>query len=129
MDLNIEGTKSSPTIRFNGERQLLEIRGESYPENAAEFYTPVLSWIEAYLTSSASQPVTVNLEIIYANSSSTKVLMDIFAMLDEAAGQDKQITVNWFYDPENENARDAGEEFQEDLKSVIFNLVEMEATP
>ncbi len=125
--LHIEGTRSSPIIHFDCDKHLLEIKGESYPENSAEFYAPVLVWLEEYLASTADQPMTANLEIIYANSSSTKVLMDIFDMLDEAANHGKQITVNWFYDPENENALEAGEDFEEDVESVIFNLVELES--
>lgn len=124
-NLNIEAGKSSPSVRFDCEKHLLEIRGESFPENTAEFYAPVLSWIEEYLQSEPDQPVTVNLEIIYANSSSTKVLMDMLTRFDEGAGQGIPITVNWQYDAENENALESGETFQEVLESLRFNLVEI----
>lgn len=123
-NLIIEATKYTPEIRFQADQHLLEIKGETYPENTAEFYAPVFAWLETYLSQLADQPVTVNLEINYFNSSSSKVLMDMFDKF-EAAGKDgKQITLNWVYDRDNESALEYGEEFQEDLEVLQLNLVE-----
>ncbi len=40
--LRIEATKSSPMIEFNAEMRCMQITGESYPEDAAKFYNPVI---------------------------------------------------------------------------------------
>ncbi len=40
-NLRIEPTKYTPEIIFDAETNLLEIKGETYPENTAEFYAPV----------------------------------------------------------------------------------------
>ncbi len=122
-NLSLEQTKLSPKIHFDAAHNVLELRGESYPENTAEFYSPVLSWLETYLEQLEAQAVTVNMEIIYFNSSSSKVLMDFFDMLDEAAEDGKNLTVNWYYDEENESALETGEKFQEDLETLTFNVV------
>lgn len=122
-NLYIKETKSSPEIHFDSAHNVLELRGESYPENTAEFYTPVLTWLEEYLEQLDDQAVTVNMEIIYFNSSSSKVLMDFFDILDQAVEDGKNITVNWFYDKENESALEAGEEFKEDLEALPFHVV------
>jgi hypothetical protein len=125
-NLHIAATKSSPEIHFDCEQRILEIKGESYPENTAAFYAPVLSWIEVYLDSLKQQDVRVNMEIIYSNSSSSKVLMDFLELLDEAASKGNSITVNWIYHVENEGALEAGEEFREDLESLTFHFVQKE---
>ena len=122
-NLRIEATTSSPIVDFNSTTHTLEITGESYPENTAEFYDPVLSWLEEYLEEIGDETVTINLDIPYFNSSSSKVLMDFFDLLDEAADEEKHITVNWMYDDEDDSTLEAGEEFQEDLETLTFNFV------
>lgn len=122
--LEITATKSSPEISFNAENNILSLVGESYPENTAQFYEPVFEWLEAYLDELNDQQVTFNMELIYFNSSSSKALMDIFDILEEASDDGKNITLNWIYDEENDAALEYGEEFAEDIETLTFNLVE-----
>ena len=122
--LKIDGTKSSPKIELNFETNLHTIQGESYPENTIEFYTPILNWLKEYIENLNCQAV-FNFEIIYFNSSSSKVLMDIFDMFEEAWEEEKKdIIINWIYDEDNDAALEYGEEFAEDLEFVTFKLVE-----
>ena len=123
-NLIIEATKYTPGIFFDCRRNILEIRGKSYPENAGEFYSPVFSWLDEYLENSGDQETTVNIEFVYFNSSSSKVLLDLFDKLDEAAGNGKSVTVNWIYAEDDEDALEFGEDFQEDVKYIRFNLVQ-----
>jgi hypothetical protein len=122
-ELIIEPTKSSPRIHFDPASNVLEMVGESYPENASKFYAPVFEWLTSYLAGLGEEPVTMNLTISYFNSSSSKALMNLFDMLDEACRVGRRITVNWRFDPENETALECGEEFKEDVCDLPFNLV------
>ncbi|MDM8522904.1 DUF1987 domain-containing protein [Desulfococcaceae bacterium HSG8] len=122
--LMIEATKYTPEISFDCNNHVLDIKGKSYPENTSVFYQPIFEWLEEYLSSDETQEVTVNMELIYFNSSSSKVLMDFCDRLDEAAEDGKKVTANWFYEEDDEDALEFGEEFQEELESVTFNLVE-----
>jgi hypothetical protein len=126
-NLKIKATKYSPEIVFDCENAQLEIRGESYPENIAEFYAPVFAWIEKYLEQLDDREVTVNMELIYFNSSSSKIFLDFFELLDEAAKNDKKITVNWIFEADDDDTREFGEEFQEDFESLNFNLVQKDS--
>jgi len=92
--LHITETLNSPEISFDCEKHILEIKGKSFPENTAKFYGPVFSWIEEYLEFIQNQKVIINIELIYFNSSSSKVLMDLFDMMDAAADKGKQIVCN-----------------------------------
>ncbi len=123
-NLLIEATKYTPEISFNAETNILDLKGETYPENTAEFYAPVFKWLEEYLQQLGGQEVTVNMEIVYFNSSSSKVLMDLFDRFEEAINEGKKITINWIYDKEDDSALEYGEEFQEDLEVLQLNLVE-----
>jgi hypothetical protein len=125
-NLVLEATHSSPYLNFDRDAGLLEIKGKSYPENAAKFYGPVLEWLRNYLASIDTLTVTVvNIEIIYLNSSSSKAFLNLFEVLEAAAQAGKKVIVNWRYHGENETALECGEEFAEDLEAVTFNLVEI----
>ncbi|MFW6314751.1 MAG: DUF1987 domain-containing protein, partial [Desulfohalobiaceae bacterium] len=80
-----EQSKSTPWIHFDPQEHHLQIKGESYPENSAKFYTPMLDWLESYLSSLSQDKVQVDIELIYFNSSSSKVFMNFFDRLEEAA--------------------------------------------
>lgn len=121
--LVVERTSSTPYINFDGSVNKLVIAGESFPENAAKFYVPVLDWLKEYLAMVDNQEVIVEFEIIYFNSSTSKILMMFFNLLDDAVAEGKNIVVNWWCDARNETAIECGEEFREDLENVPFNIV------
>lgn len=124
--LKIEATKQTPAVCFNAKKNVLDIKGECYPENIAEFSAPIFSWLEEFLEQlTEKQAFTVNIELAYFNSSSSKMLLDLFDKLEEeVADNGKKITVNWIYEGDNDTAEEYGEEFQEDLESLTFNLVQ-----
>lgn len=121
--LIIEQTQSTPYIYFDRTTNVLIIKGESFPENSAKFYAPVLEWLREYLEELKDEKVTMQFEIIYFNSSTSKVYMTIFDLLQEASEKGKDITVLWLCDKENETAIECGEEFKEDLGSLPFRIV------
>jgi len=117
----IEATDYSPEIIFDPEAGLLEIKGKSYPENTFEFYKPMMEWMESYFDAPKEKTI-VNMEIIYFNSSSSKLFFDLFDMLEE--NRDKSdIVIQWIYDKENESALEAGEDFKEDFEELDFRLI------
>jgi hypothetical protein len=122
-NLTIQKTKYTPQIELDVTTGTVSIVGKSYPENTFEFYEPVMQWIGEYFESNAQEQTTVNLEIIYFNSSSSKLFFDLFDLLEENQDNNK-ITINWIYDGENESALEAGEDFKEDFETLTINLVE-----
>ena len=120
--LKIDGTQYTPEIVLDAEAGIINMVGKSYPENTFEFYQPVMDWINEYFDTSARPKTTINMEIIYFNSSSSKLFFDLFDVLDEAREQ-YEIEVNWVFDEENETAEEAGEDFIEDFEDLTINLV------
>ncbi|MCA1944163.1 MAG: DUF1987 domain-containing protein [Desulfovibrio sp.] len=120
-DLIIKATKSSPAIDFRVAEGALSIRGESYPEHAVKFYEPVLQWIREFLETETT-PLHLTMDIVYFNSSSSKILMNLLDMLEEAAAGGRQVQVVWRYHEENEIAQECGEEFKEETQFLRFEL-------
>jgi len=120
----IEATKHTPEIYFDVANNVLSMKGESYPENVDQISQPLFSWLANYLAqANPDQALTVNIELTYFNSSSSKMLLDLFDRLEEAAATGNNITVNWIYEADNDSAEEFGEEFKEDLEALTFNLV------
>jgi hypothetical protein len=122
-DLSHSSTASTPEVRFEAATGLMILRGESYPENAFAFYTPLLKWLEQFLEEN-SGPATLELGLTYLNTSSIKSLMDLLDMLEDAHKSNRQVTVKWYYDPDNDRALEMAEEFREEVSLPFFMVAE-----
>lgn len=112
-DLNIAGTPSTPTITSDHHAGVLFLSGDSYPENSFELFGPVITWVETYLSES-TQPLRLELELLYLNTSSVKAVMEIFDTLEAAHQRQRQVSVTWYFDQKNERVGELAEEFKED---------------
>jgi len=121
-DLNIPSTQSTPGITAVWNSGKLDMRGDSYPENSFKFFVPIIEWIKTYLANS-SEPLHLDLRLLYLNTSSVKGMMDIFDMLEQAHEDGKKVSVAWYYDAENERVAELANEFREDC-SFTFEIKE-----
>lgn len=119
-NLQIEKTKSSPTVNFNGVTGKCELIGSSYPENASEFYAPVFEWLNGYMTE-VSGEITFDFKLNYLNSSSIKFVSDLVDRLDKYGKIGITVVINWYYKEEDEDIKELGEEFKEEV-TCTFNL-------
>ena len=119
-NLKLEATKYTPEISLDV-KGTISLVGKSYPENTFEFYAPMIKWLEEYFEGTPGETTTVNMEIIYFNSSSSKLFFDFFDLLEENSSENT-IEINWIYDEENESAEEAGEDFIEDFEELNIKL-------
>ena len=122
-DLKIEAEKNSPEIIFDCSSSKLEIRGKSYPPNPGIFFSPVFSLLEDHFSAPSVCKLTVDVDLVYFNSGSSRILTELFARLEEAAKTGNKICVNWMYHEEDDDGLEFGEEFREDAETMTFNLV------
>lgn len=122
-NLVIKASSFTPEIKCDYKNNKIEIKGESYPENTADFYTPLFNWVNEYLSQLKGQQVIVNIDLYYFNSSSSKMMLDFFDLFDQASLKGKRIDINWFYEQDNEDNLEYGREYQEDLEHLTFNFI------
>jgi hypothetical protein len=122
-NFSIEKGNSTPYINFDFASRTLTFKGESFPENSSKFYEPVTKWIDEYFTSIGDVETVFEFEIIYFNSSTSKIFMGLFSSLDSLSASGKKIKVNWRASEENETAIECGNEFKEDLDNLEFNII------
>lgn len=112
-DFSIPGSQSTPAIQSDWAAGTVSMQGDSYPENSYELFHQVFAWIERFLAE-AKRPLSLELRLLYLNTSSIKAMMDIFDLLEAAHQQGRSVGVNWYYDTRNERVMELAEEFKED---------------
>lgn len=122
-NLNIEATEYTPKIVLDSKQDLIDIRGDSFPENTFDFYKPVVKWLKQYFEE-ANKTTTINIDINYFNSSSSQLFFDIFDIFEEASENQNSLEINWIYSSKNESAQEAGEDFVDEFENLKINLKE-----
>ncbi|MBN2756618.1 MAG: DUF1987 domain-containing protein [Bacteroidales bacterium] len=124
--LTIQGSPKTPTVEMDAKSGVIEIKGRSIPENSIDFYKPIVEWLDEY-ASSPSGETTVNIKLEYFNTSSSKCILDVFKKLElvyKKSGE-KGVVINWFYEEDDEDMLEAGEDYQSILK-IPFKMIELE---
>ncbi len=123
-NLNLEGSAKTPTVNFNSADGTLELKGRSIPENSIEFYKPLNDWIDSYATSPKSSTI-VDVKLEYFNTSSSKCILDLFKQLESLNKQDTEVKVNWYFEEDDEDMAEAGEDYQA-IINLPFEMIEVE---
>lgn len=121
-EINLEATERTPEIAFNFDSGTFMVRGESYPEDVTAFYGDLMTKLEDHLSNLSSGAVEFTFAFVYFNSSTAKVIMGLFDMLDEAAARGNEVSVIWEYEDDDDNMEELGEEFGEDLEDAKFEM-------
>lgn len=125
-NLKIAGTERSPAVDFDCATGVFTLKGESYPEDASSVFGPIFATLETFLARTTRDRLRFDIELIYFNSSSAKALMNMFQLLERAAGRGIAVEVNWIFAAEDETMKEFGDDFSEDLDHVTFNLVSID---
>jgi len=118
----IKETKYTPEVNLDVQKGILNIKGNSYPENTLEFYDPILNLMESFFKNTEIINIILNIEIIYFNSSSSRVFFEIFDLIEDNS-KDLNFQINWIYENDNESVLEIGEDFKEDFQKLEFNIL------
>jgi len=106
-----EAAEDSPSIMFDGDLGIMEIKGKSLPEDAIVCYTPLYQVVSEYVKTPKGKTI-VNLRLEYLNSSSAKKILKIINLLEELPSQGYPVEVNWYYNDNDEDMLEEGIEFR-----------------
>ena len=119
--IKIAGTEDTPTVTLDKDKEVLEISGRSLPEDVASFYDPILNWLDEYAQDPLEKTV-FNFKLVYFNTASSKLLLDILMKLEEMHEAGKDVTVVWHFPEDDEDMQEAGEEYA-DIVDVPFQQI------
>lgn len=120
--LILKESEDTPEIIFNPEENVFKISKISVPEDAFQFYEPILNWLKDYEKN--PNPETVfNFDLEYVNTASSKQLIQIMLLLEKIAEKSK-VTIKWYYEAIDEDMQSLGERYNK-LVKVDFEFVEI----
>ena len=109
-------------IDFNAESCVFSISGRSLPENAIDFYAPVLEGIDKTLSENDRHDFTFEVKIEYFNTSSSKQLAKLFLTIEKYA-EKHNISILWFYEKEDLDMLMSGNQYSKFLH-LNFKFIE-----
>lgn len=119
--LHINKTEETPEVVFRPELNVFSIVGRSLPENAFDFYSPILQWMKEF-SAHIHAPVNIQLHLDYFNSSSGRFLYELLTMLEETGKAKNFVTVQWICDLDDELMIEKGEELAQ-LLDLRFEVI------
>lgn len=120
---DIAATARTPRLSFDPATGVFVLEGESYPEDTKKFYDAPLSNVYSYLETDTETNALFTFKLKYFNSSSAKVLMDLFLAIEEASARGNTVKIEWHYASDDDNMQELGEEFAEELEKAEFSMV------
>ena len=120
--LIIEETDESPGIIFDRDTRDFILTGKSLPEDAVEFYEPVVEWIETY----AKDPLpktNIEFKMEYFNTASSKMVLDLLIAFEAIQLGDNgcDVLVRWHFEEDDEDMEDSGIDFA-DVVEIPFEM-------
>jgi hypothetical protein len=120
-ELSLQSTSTTPKILLPGDGGDGLIEGNCYPENAFAFFEPILSWLRNFYRDGGKK-MKINIKLDYFNTSSSKCLLDLFQILQEANTEGAQFSVCWRYCQDDPDMRENGMEFSSGLSKLPFEI-------
>ena len=117
-----EKTASTPYVLIDEKKGYIKLEGRCFHEKIVEFFIEIFDWLDVYLASDY-KILTFDCAIHYFNSSTTKLLYNMLLKMDKHANARKKIIVNWITTEDNVIMVECGNDFQEEVSNLEFNLV------
>jgi len=119
-----ESSAKTPAINFDAKSGVLLLKGRSIPENSIEFYKPLNDWLDLYGEKPLDE-TTIDMKLEYFNTSSSKCILDLLKRLEKINKVGSKVSVNWYFESEDEDMEEAGEDYQAIIK-LPFKMIEVE---
>ncbi len=119
--IKIIGTDDTPSVTMDVANEIFEVSGRSLPEDVAAFYEPIIDWLDRY-SEEATGKTVFNFKLVYFNTASSKMLLDILLKLEEMYESGKEVLIRWHFPDDDEDMEEAGEEYA-DIVEVPFEQI------
>ena len=117
--VKIQPTRVTPAILIDPSKGIFKMFGRSSPENALQFYEPIIKSLGEIPT----DKIDIRIKMEYFNTSSSKCIYDIMKEIKRLQEKGKSIVVRWYYDQDDEDMLEAGEDYS-DMLDLDFRFIE-----
>ncbi|SCA55323.1 conserved hypothetical protein [Candidatus Terasakiella magnetica] len=123
-NIKLAGTENYPAVDFKFSENTFKLSGESFMEDVTCFYGELIGKLEEHLAEQKSSEIVFIFDLEYFNSSSSRVIFNLFELLDQTTTNDNKVIIEWHFD--DEDLGEEGEMLAEDIKHAEFKLIEKE---
>jgi hypothetical protein len=114
-NLVVQPTSNTPLVNFDARSGRLLLKGRSIPEDPGEFYERILRWLDNYFDTT-NHETELEFQVEYANSGSTKYILEVLKNLQHHSSRGKNIKVVWCYEEDDESIQELGELYGNSVK-------------
>jgi len=124
----INESRNTPEVILDTNKKYFSLRGVSYPENAQKFYGPIFDMAKNYIDKKKQKnEITMEVDFDYFNTSSARMLYQIFRLFNNAAESNKMgVNIVWKYESDDMDMIESGKDFDLMFESLQFLLEEKE---
>ena len=119
--LIIKSTEDTPAIHFDAQEGVFSISKSSLPENAVEFYRPIINWINEY-AKNPNEETVFDFNIEYLNTASSKQIFEVIMSISRIK-QEENTKIRWHYDAIDEDMLGLGTRFS-NLVNIQIEFIE-----
>ena len=119
--LIIEAEQDTPSVIFDKGTNTFMIANRSYPEDAIEFYRPVLGWLRNYLNE-PNQKTVFDFKLDYFNTTSSKQIFKMMLLLEQLS-RTHEVIIRWHFKKYDKELQNHGEIFSK-IINVKFELID-----
>lgn len=119
--LEFKETRDTPEVLLDKKNNQFKISGNSLPEDSAKFFYPILDWIQEYIKD-PNKSTHLICKFEYFNSSSAKMIYQIFIELEKIKDTENEVKISWHYESEDKLIEEKGLEYQSIL-DIPFEMI------
>ncbi len=120
--IEIPETDDTPMVLYDLANNTFKMSGPSFPENAPDFYSPIVACLTAMDPQSPGRLV-IELDFSILSSASNKMVYELLVKLEKIHYLGKDMLIKWYYEGFDEDMIDEGNGYKSNLK-IDFELVE-----
>jgi hypothetical protein len=122
--LIIQAKNNFPYTHLDPQTGILEFKGKSSPENAHEFYEPILNWLKEYSKKPAKITV-LEIYLNYFNTASSKNIFYMLRIMQSIAESGNTVKIKWMYDKNDSDLLEAGEDYSQ-IVEAPFEFISLD---
>ncbi|MFP4620059.1 MAG: DUF1987 domain-containing protein [Bacteroidales bacterium] len=129
--LYIPPTNYTPEVIFDPKRHKFKMSGVTRPEDAYEFFEPILSQTESFVKKTLedieqnkllNETFIIMFDFEYMNSSASKYIFQIISHFKKFHEKRLNVSIFWYYDDPDDQILEDGEDFSE-IINIPFNFL------
>ena len=113
-----EATVDTPKVVLDAEKGIFMLAQMSLPEDAVDFYTPVINWITEY-AHNPNEKTVFDMKLDYFNTASSKQLIQILLLLQSLKDR-SEVSINWYYKEIDEDMQTIRNRVKTQLETSVW---------